>query len=241
VNDALADVVKKYPSRFVALAALPLQDPEASVHELERAVTENNLRGAQLFSNINGIPLSDPAYGPLYAKAEALDVPLFIHPISPINVDAMCDFRLVALTGFLFDTTLAALQLVFSGVLEAHPNLKLVLGNLGGTIPYIASRIDKGYQLYPECQGKIHIPPSTYLKKLYYETAGMFDVATLQFALEFAGADRIILGSDYPQQIADVPHSVELIESLDITERDRRKILEGNAAEILKRNGTKEE
>ena len=233
VNEGLAEVVRHYPEHFRALAALPLQAPEAAVVELERAVTQLGLSGAQLFSNVNGRSPADPAFWPLYAQAEALDVPLFIHPTTPVHVDTMRQFRLVPMAGFLFDTTLAALQLVFQGVMAEFPKLKIVLGNLGGTIPYIAGRVDQAYLAYEEAQG-LGERPSTYLKKMYYDTAGMPDTNALQLAIHFAGVGQIIFGTDYPQQIGDVAKSIKVVETLDIDEADKQKVLGLNGARLLK-------
>lgn len=235
VNDAFAGIMQRYPDRFVALATLPLQDPEASVQELERAVQELNLRGATLFTNINGQPLHTPAYWPLYERAAALDVPLFIHPTSPVGVEAMEEFRLTALVGFPLDTTLAVTQLVFSGLLEKLPTLKLVSAHLGGAIPYLAERIDRGYEAYEECRAHISQPPSHYFSQIYMDTVA-FHPNSLLFALEFAGVEKLLLGSDYPHQIGDLPGSVRVIEHLSISRQAKEQILGSNAAKLLRLN-----
>lgn len=233
VNDAFADIVSRYPSRFVALAALPLQDAPASVRELERAVTQLGLRGATLFTNVNGGPLDALELWPLYEKAVELDVPLFLHPTSPVGVEGMEAYRLAPLVGFPLDTTLAITRLVFSGVLERWPELKVVLSHLGGAVPYLAERIDRGFKAYPECQSNLSRPPSQIFKQLYMDTVAFLPQALL-FALDFAGADRLVLGSDYPHQIGDLPGSVRAIEALPIADEDRDKILGQNAARLLK-------
>jgi len=204
VNDEFAEIVDAYPDRLSALATLPLQDPTAATTELARSVKELGLSGGQLFSNINGTTLDDKGFWPLYAMAEELDVPLFIHPISPPYVENMRDYRMLPMMGFMFDTALAASHLVFSGVMQTFPKLKIVLGNLGGAIPYLAGRIDQGFISYPEAQGILEQPPSAYLKRMFYESAGMPDVGALQLAIDFAGVDKIMFGTDFPQQIGDV-------------------------------------
>lgn len=233
VNDAFAEVVARHPSRFVALAALPLQDPAASVRELERAVTQLGLRGATLFTNVNGGPLDALELWPLYEKAAELDVPLFLHPTSPVGVEAMDVYRLAPLVGFPLDTTLAITRLVFSGVLERWPDLKIVLSHLGGAVPYLAERIDRGFKAYRECKSNLSRPPSQVFKRLYMDTVA-FSPPALLFALDFAGADRLVLGSDYPHQIGDLPGSVRAIEALPIADEDKDKILSRNAARLLK-------
>ncbi|MBI4550706.1 MAG: amidohydrolase [Candidatus Latescibacteria bacterium] len=233
VNEAFAETVQQYPGRFLALAALPLQDPHASVVELERAVTQLNHRGALVFANVNGQALDAPAYWPLYEKAADLDIPLFLHPTSPAGVEAMQDYRLTALLGFLFDTSLAITRLVFSGVLERYPGLKFVLAHLGGTIPYVAERVDRGYQAYEECRGRITKPPSEYFKQTFLDTVA-FQPQALQFALNFAGPDRLVLGSDYPHQIGNTALAVRVIQDLPIPAAEQHSILGGNAARLLK-------
>ena len=232
VNDALATIVQERGSRFTALATLPLNDPAASVAELERARTELGLRGVMLFSNVNGVALSDQQFWPLYERAEELGTVLYVHPTHPVGVEAMTDYWLMPLVGFTFDTTLAAAGLVFGGVLERFPGINWVLAHLGGAIPYLAERLDRGYRAFEECRANISRPPSEYLKKFYYDTVN-FDVNALRFAIDFAGADHLLAGSDYPHQIGSLPLMVESISTLDVSEDDKAMIFGGNAARLL--------
>lgn len=232
VNDAFADVVATRGTRFTALATLPLCDPAASVRELERAVTQLHFRGAMVFSNINGIALADERFWPVWEKADELGAVIMIHPTHPANVDAMGDYWLTALAGFLFDTTLAAGKLVFSGVAKRFPNITWVLGHLGGTVPYVAERWDRGYRAFKECRANIDQPPSEYLKKFYYDSVN-FDVNALMNAVSFAGADHILAGSDYPHQIGSIELMKESIAALPISEPDKDLIRAGNTMRIL--------
>jgi len=232
VNDALATIVQERGSRFSALATLPLNDPAASVAELERATTELGLRGVMLFSNVNGVALSDQQFWPLYERAEELGTVLYVHPTHPVGVEAMTDYWLMPLVGFTFDTTLAAAGLVFGGVVERFPGITWVLAHLGGAIPYLAERLDRGYRAFEECRANISRPPSEYLKKFYYDTVN-FDVNALRFAIDFAGADHHLAGSDYPHQIGSLPLMVESISTLDVSEDDKAMIFGGNAARLL--------
>lgn len=234
VNDALAAAVARPSGRFAALATLPLNDPEASVIELERAMRELRLPGAMLFSNVNGVALSDPRFRPLIARADELGAILHIHPTSPVGVEAMTEFWLMPLLGFTFDTTLAAAQLVFSGIPERHPRVRWVLSHLGGAIPYLAERLDRGFHAFAECRAHIDRPPSDYLKRFYYDTVN-FDPGALALALEFAGADHLLAGSDYPHMIGSLRKMRESIERLPVSEAQRAAVRGGNAERLLGR------
>src|SRR2546422_1837666 len=200
VTDAFAAVVRSRTKRFTALATLPLNDPAASAAELERAVTQLGLRGAMLFSNVNGVALADERFWPLYERADALEAVLYIHPTNPVGVEAMTDYWLMPLVGFPFDTTLAAAKLVFSGVVERFRRIRWVLGHLGGAIPYIAERLDRGYEAFPECRAHIRRPPSAYLKEFYYDTVN-FDPAALRLPLAVARPRQRLGRSDLPPPV----------------------------------------
>jgi len=232
VNDALAAIVAARGDRFTALATLPMNDAAASTAEIERAVRQLGLPGAMLFSNIDGVALSEERYWPLYETAEGLGAVLFIHPSHPVGVEAMLDYWLMPLVGFPSDTTLAAAKLVFSGVVERFPRLRWVLAHLGGTIPYLVERLDRGYEAFPECRRNIRQPPSAYLREFYYDTVN-FDPRAIRLAVEFAGADRVLAGSDYPHRIGSLRSMVEAIGQLQMPEPDKAAILGGNAARLL--------
>ena len=230
-NDAFAKIVAERAPRFAALATLPLNDPTAALKELRRAMEQLRFPGAMLFSNVNGIALADQRLWPLYEYADAKGAVLHIHPTSPVGVEAMTQYWLMPLVGFLMDTTLAAAHLVFSGVAERFPRIKWVLGHLGGAIPYLAERLDRGYHAFSECRANITRPPSEYLKTWYYDTVN-FDANALQLAIKFAGADRILAGSDYPHQIGSIPSMLKAIRALAVSDDDRARILGGNASRV---------
>jgi aminocarboxymuconate-semialdehyde decarboxylase len=232
VNDSLAAVVQQRGDRFTALATLPLNDPAASLGELERSMKELGFKGCMLFGNVNGVPLSDERFWPLYERASELKAVLYIHPTYPLGVEAMKEYWLMPLVGFTFDTTLAAAGLVFSGIVERFAGITWVLAHLGGAIPYLAERLDRGYRAFAACRRNISRPPSEYLKEFYYDTVN-FDVRALQLAIDFAGTDRLLAGSDYPHQIGSLRLMVESIESLPITDVAQAHILGGNAARLL--------
>jgi aminocarboxymuconate-semialdehyde decarboxylase len=232
VNDAFADVVATRGERFAALATLPLCDPEGSVRELDRAINQLGFRGAMIFSNVNGVGLDDQRFWPLWEKANELGAVIFIHPTHPVGVEAMTEYWLMPLVGFMLDTTLAAGKLVFSGVVQRFPRITWVLGHLGGAVPYLAERWDRGYRAFKECRTNIERPPSEYLKEFYYDSVN-FDVDALTMAIAFAGVDHIVAGSDYPHQIGSLDLMKESIAALSISESDRNKIRSANATRIL--------
>jgi aminocarboxymuconate-semialdehyde decarboxylase len=232
VNDEFKDAMETRGRHFTCLATLPLNDPAASVKELERAMRQLGMRGAMLFSNVNGVALSDQRFWPIYELANDLDAVLYIHPEHPVGVEAMLDYWLMPLCGFLFDTTLAAASLVFSGVVERYPRIRWALCHLGGTIPYLAERLDRGFHAFRDCRAHIQREPSTYLREFYYDTVN-FNQGALKLAIDFAGADHILAGSDYPHQIGSIPSMLGAIAKLPVTESERAGIYGLNAAKLL--------
>jgi aminocarboxymuconate-semialdehyde decarboxylase len=233
INDAFARVVRDKKGRFTSLATLPLNDPAASVLELERAMKELGMPGAMVFSNVNHVALADDVYAPLWTKADELGAVIYIHPTDPAGVEAMLDYWLMPLVGFLMDTTLAAAKLVFSGVVERHPRIRWVLTHMGGATPYLAERFDRGYRAFADCRKNITKPPTEYLKDFYYDTVN-FNPEAVKFAISFAGVDHILAGSDYPHQIGSIPLMLETIQTLDLDDSSKEKILGGNAQRLLR-------
>ncbi len=232
INDAFAQVVRERPGRFTALATLPLNDPAASVDELERAMKDLKLPGAMVFSNVNHLALADQQFAALWKKADELGAVIYIHPTDPLGVEAMLDYWLMPLVGFPMDTTLAASKLVFSGVVARYPRIRWVLTHMGGAIPYLAERLDRGYRAFAECRRNIDRPPSEYLQQFYYDTVN-FNPSAIRLALDFAGHNRILAGSDYPHQIGSIPLMIDTIGRLDIDKTVRQKIFGDNAAILL--------
>jgi aminocarboxymuconate-semialdehyde decarboxylase len=235
VNDSFASIAADYRGQFLGIATLPLCDPVASARELERAYTQLGFCGAMIFSNINGVALHDDRFLPVWEAANDLGAVIHIHPTAPVGVEAMTDYWLTALVGFPLDTTLAAAGLVFSGVVARFPRIRWVLGHLGGAIPYLVERLDRGFYAYKENRVHIDRPPSDYLKNFYYDSVN-FDVRALRLAIEFAGADHILAGSDYPHLIGSLRRMLDSIDELGLSETDRAGILGGNTARLLKRD-----
>jgi aminocarboxymuconate-semialdehyde decarboxylase len=233
VNDAFARVVRERSGRFTALATLPLNDPVASVLELERAMKELGMPGAMVFSNVSHASLAEERFNGLWKKADDLGAVIYIHPTDPAGVEAMLEYWLMPLVGFLMDTTLAASKLVFSGIVERHPRIRWVLTHMGGAIPYLAERLDRGWRAFPDCRRNISKPPTDYLRDFYYDTVN-FNPSAVRLALDFAGEDRILAGSDYPHQIGSIPLMLETIQKLDVSDEVKEKIRWKNAAALLR-------
>lgn len=233
LNDGIARMVKECPERFVGIADAPLQSPVMAVEELDRAVNKLGMRGVQILANINGRDLDSPELAPFYKEIQALDVPVFIHPRPPAATIRMNGYHLMNLIGNPLDTTLAAAHLVFSGILDKFPRLKFCLAHAGGEVPYLQGRWEHGYHVRPEAKLIIKEPPSKYLPLFYFDTITHSD-ALLKYLIKRVGADRVLLGTDYPFDMAD-PEPVARMQRLTgIPKKDKQLVLGANAARLLK-------
>ena len=231
-NDQLSEWVKKYPDRFAAMATLPLQVPDEALKELERAVKKLGLRGVEIGSHVDKRELGDEALWPIYKALEDLNVPIFIHPHHVAGVDRLQDFYLSNFIGNPLDTTIAVARLIFSGVLEKYPGLKFVLAHGGGQFPFIMGRIEHGYRVRPEPKEKVHQPPRAFLKNFYFDTI-THNPDALRYLIAFAGSDHVLMGSDYPYDMAD-ERPVDTVSGLaGIKASDRRKIMAENAIRLF--------
>jgi aminocarboxymuconate-semialdehyde decarboxylase len=231
-NDRLSEMIKSYPDRFAAMASLPLQVPEEDLKELERATKTLGLRGVEIGSHVGKRELRDEAFWPIYKALEELRMPILIHPHHVAGLDRLEDFYLSNLIGNPLDTTIAAAQLIFGGVLEKYPKLKIILAHAGGQLPYIIGRIEHGYQVRPECKEKVDQPPMAFFKNFYFDTITHHQ-DILRYLIVFAGSDHVLLGSDYPYDMGD-PDPVQTVSQLSgITEEDRIKIMRKNAIELF--------
>ena len=232
VNDAYAELAARHPKRFKGFASIPMDDPDAALRELERALDELRLNGVIVLSNINGRALTDPRYRPFFVECDRRRVCVFIHPMIPSSAEPFSEFVLGPIIGFPFDTTLAVARLCYAGVFRELPNIRWILGHLGGAVPYLMERMDNGYRDFAECRVNIDELPSTYLKRLYYDTVS-FSSPSLRLACELVGADQLVMGSDYPHLLGSIDRAVSSIEALDLSKTDRERIFSGTAREIL--------
>ena len=232
-NDGLADVCRAHPERFRALATLPTQAPDAAARELERSVRELGLVGAMIFSNLNGDPLDDERFYPIYEAAEALAAPLLVHPIAPPSLDNLTDdLRLVAVLGFPIEMTVAAARLILTGTMDRFPNITFIMGQLAGALPMLAERIQRGIEIYPELMSRLDQPLDHYLQRFYYDTVPYGKIGT-PLTYEIAGAERILVASDHPHQIGSLDDCATVIRTMDISEEEKQMMLGGNAMQLF--------
>lgn len=235
VNDRLAEIVAKWPDRFVALGTVPLQNVELAVAELERCVKQLGLRGVEINPSVNGMDLSDPRLGldRFFAKVQELDVIIFMHPIGFTQGERLVDHYFNNLIGNPLETTVAASHLIFDGVMDRHPRLKIVLPHAGGFLGHYWARMDHGHAARADCRTVIRKKPTSYLEKFYFDTI-TFDAAMLGHLIGRWGPDHVLLGTDYPFDMGE-DDPVGLIGSVPrLGTAEKEKIMGGNAARLLK-------
>jgi aminocarboxymuconate-semialdehyde decarboxylase len=234
-NDQIAKLVKQHPDRFMGIATLPMQAPDKAADELRRAMRKLALKGAQIGSNIMGKNLDDPSFEPLWAAAAELDAFIMVHPNNVAGADRLKSYYLTNLIGNPLDTTIAAASLVFGGVLERYPKLKFLMVHGGGFTPYQGARWIHGWKVRPE--PKVNLPngPAASLDKFFYDTI-LHSKTMLEHLIGAIGASRVLLGSDYPYDMAMLDCAAH-VRSLDIPEADKATVLGGQAARLLGLDG----
>lgn len=229
VNDGIAQAVEANPDRFVGMGTVPLQNVPMAIAEMKRCVRELNLRGIEISSNVNGKDLHSEEFRPFFAAAEALGVLLFIHPLGFTQANRMTEYYFNNLIGNPLESTLAVGHLIFGGVLDRYPGLKICVAHGGGYIPGYWGRMDHGWRARADCSEHCQHLPSSYLRKLWFDTL-VFDKDQLDSLVRTQGADRLCLGSDYPFDMAE-PNPVEFHQHL--CDGDKAKIMGLNAADLL--------
>ena len=230
INDAMAQTSRTHPDRFVGLATLPLQDPEAAVAEAERAVTELGCRGIYLGTNVRGKELTDPSFLAVFERIDALRIPIFLHPLNVIGAQRLTSYYLHNLLGNPFDTAVAAANIIFSGLLDRFPKLNICLPHAGGALPYLIGRLNHGWKVRPECRD-LKKPPLSYLRRFTYDTIAHAP-EPLRYLIDLVGTDRVMLGSDYCFDMG-YERPVKAVTALKLSRNDEEKILGGNAARLL--------
>ena len=234
LNDHLAEVVAGAPARFVGLGTLPLQAPRLAVTELERCVHELGFAGVQIGTHVNDWNLDAAELFPVFEAAATLDVAVFVHPWDMLGRERMPKYWLPWLVGMPAESSLAICSLIFGGVLERLPKLRVAVAHGGGAFPFTLGRIEHGFRVRPDlCAIDNPVAPSAYLHRLVFDSL-VHDERALRFLVDLIGAERIALGSDYPFPLGEHRPGA-LIEALGgIDGRDRARMLWGTAAELLR-------
>jgi aminocarboxymuconate-semialdehyde decarboxylase len=232
-NDILAEVSRTHPSRFRALASLPLGRVDDALRELERAVALLGMDGVQLGTSYRGEYFDAPRFAPLLAELDRLGLPVFLHPVPRQDAAAGADYGLCMLVDYPVDTALAIARLIFSGLLDRYPRIPWLLSHVGGVLPFLQGRLDFGYRVFPECRGPT-APPSSYLRRLYYDTVSSSHPPALACAVESVGAGQLLFGTDCPHNPAGA--GIEELRALPgLDDAARGAILGGTALRLFPR------
>jgi aminocarboxymuconate-semialdehyde decarboxylase len=230
-NDVMAALGARDPDHFVPLASVPMQNPATAARELERAA-KLGLHGVEIPPKVVERQLDEPDFEVFWDAAEAMRMVVCIHPFEAAPAGALARYFLGNLVGNLYDTGLAAAMLIYGGVLERHPDLRVVLYHAGGALPALVGRLDMGYRIVPECRAAIPRPPSSYASQFYFDIIA-HSRTMLSHLVKTYGAERFVVGSDYPLP-AGLAHPVEEVKALGLDTDDENKILAANARQLLR-------
>ncbi len=251
-NDGLAELVQKHPRRFIAfVASVPMNNTDAAVKEINRAVSQLGARGIQIYTNVNEKPLDAPQFQPIFDEAARLDIPILMHPTRGANFpDYLTEekslYEIWWTLGWPYETACAMSRMTFSGLLDRHPDLKIVTHHLGGMVPYFEGRVGYGWdQLgsrtsdvdYKALLKSMKKRPIDYLRMFYGDTALFGARAGTVCGLEFFGVDHVLFASDTPFEPTPglfIRETIKVVDSLDLSAGDREKIYRGNAERLLK-------
>lgn len=231
VNDNMAEQKSRWPDRIAWFTSLPFQYPEKAVAELERTIAAGAV-GVMVIANIDGRDLIDPLFAPVWQAIDDRALPVLVHPTAPQGTPDMHidQYALVPPVGFTFDTTLAVSKLILDGFLDRYPNLKVIASHGGGTLPYLAARLDRCHEMIPAASDVIKDKPSTYLERIWYD-AVVYSPDALDLCLKVGGSDNVMFGSDYPHNIGDMSGCLSRVNALDAT--TAAKVRYGNALKIF--------
>lgn len=230
-NDFIAETVRQYPTKFIGLGTVPMQDGTAAIREMDRCMHELGLKGIEIGTNVNGNNLDDPSFLEFFEMAEKWQVPLFIHPWETLGKERMPRHNLMYTVGMPSETALAGASLILGGVMDKFPNLKICFAHGGGSLPYIIHRLDQGWKVWPHLR-LIQQPPSFYAKKFYFDSL-VNDPVNVRYLVDNFGYDRVIMGSDYPFLLREIPPGTVIDNTLGVTEEQKLAMLGGNALRFL--------
>ncbi|MEY2874214.1 MAG: hypothetical protein RLZZ373_1585 [Pseudomonadota bacterium] len=231
-NEAIAALCTRYPARLAGLATVALQHPWLAVEQLTHAVEVLGLKGLEISTSVNGRELDDPALQPLWARAEALGALVFIHPFGTTLGERTATHYLVNTIGQPLETTIALSRLVFGGVLDAHPGLKIIAAHGGGYLPTCVGRSDHAWRVRPEAAAQTRKAPGEYLKRIWFDTV-VHDAMALRHLVDRVGASQVVVGTDYPFDMGSYDVHALVDGTPGLSEAEREAILGGNAAALI--------
>lgn len=231
VNDAFAEAQQSYPDRIRWMASLPWEYPELAVAELDRAC-DNGTVGVLTLGNINGRHLTDELFTPVWKAIDARSLPVLVHPTIPPGIDQLelSHYAMVASIGFMVDTSVAVIRMIYDGFFDQYPNLKLIAAHAGATLPYLVGRLDQVFNKTKRARVKISKPPSEYLRHIYYDSV-TYRQEALELCVQVGGEDNVMYGSDYPFNLGDMVGCLERVNNLP--ESVCNKVRSSNAARIF--------
>ena len=233
LNDGIADYVGRHKDRLMALGGVPMQDGEEAAKELERVMTRLGFKGVEILTNVKGKELSDPAFEPFWKKAEELDALVFIHPTGFTQPQRFARFYFNNVIGNPLDTTIALHYLIFDGVFERHPKLRVLAAHGGGYLGAYSGRIDHAWGARSDAHGDLPQPPTSYLRRNVYFDTVVFTPHQLEALVKTYGADRIVLGTDYPFDMLEHDPIGHINSVASFDEATRAKLAGGNAVKLL--------
>jgi len=231
LNDMVAEWTSAYPDRFIGSFTLPMSDPDAMLSELDRAVNQLKLNVAAMPANVGGRYLGDPSFNMLWEAIERLNVPVFVHPHGVSDLWFQ-DYRMWNSIGQSIEEVKVMTSLIYEGVMDKYPRLKIVMAHGGGYFPHYLGRLDRNVTNYPETTRNISGKPSDYLRRFFYDTC-VYDPAVLQVLISKVGVDRLVMGSDFPVGEMDPIGFIKALSGL--SQEDVLKITASNAAGLLQR------
>jgi aminocarboxymuconate-semialdehyde decarboxylase len=230
-NEAIQAVVRKHPDRFIGFGSVPLQSVAESIAIAQEAKSMG-LKGLEIGNAVGDKPLDDPTFEPFFEAAQTLDLLLFVHPLEgELDADDPLSPILGNVLQFTFRTTMMVERMILKGMFEKYPNLRLCLSHGGGLLAFNIWRLDHSYSLRPELKKVMSRKPSAYLPQLYFDTI-VHSVAALQYLVQVVGADRVVIGTDYPMGMGDFD-SVAKVMQLSLSDFQREQVLGGNAKKAL--------
>ena len=229
-NAAYAESQGKYPDRIRWVASIP---GRRRTRRWPKRARSDGALGVATLANIRGRDLGDPLFAPVWSEIDGLGLPVFVHPtIPPGGRDMRLDeFSLATPVGFMVDTTLAFARLILSGFFDRYPNAKLIAPHGGGTLPYLSGRLDRSHETIPACRSAIKAPPSTYLRRMFYDSV-VYEPRALAMCVAAGGADNVLYGTDFPHNVGDMKGILALVRGLPADQA--RKVAGDNAKRIFK-------